>query len=451
MKTQLKFTFICTAIITSISISYSQNTKSKATLFDTKKFSEVSIIEDLHQYVEFIKETHPRIGYTTNERSLDSALVNIQQQVKDSLSVFEIWDLFARLNPIFNDAHVGLIAPENIYKEYLLSGGYQIPFSIKIKNGSIFLHDTNADTYDKYRDCKILSINGVKTTTILERLLPKIRGESRSLQELILAKRFQIFFTMYYGGYKEYSIQLKNSEGIVKKIAIKAKEIDGTDLKNNKENYYHFERLNDSIAYLKISSFDIENKEIFEQYLDNTFTEIFAGDISNLIIDIGENGGGARELSDLLLDYLTANKYTATSKVEARVTKDNKSLIPNANLGDVATVPFPSWVTPKNKTDVFKGNVYVLISKQTYSQAIVFATIVQDFNLGRIIGEETAGKANQTGQVQNIQLSHTGFTVYCPIYIFSRAKVVDDSRGVIPDIEVDYFKALEKAMSLINH
>jgi len=113
-------------------------------------------------------------------------------------------------------------------------------------------------------------------------------------------------------------------------------------------------------------------------------------------------------------------------------------------------VPLPQWVYPRNSSKVFNGNVYVLISENTYSQAIVFSSIIQDFNLGNIVGEETAGKANQTGQVQKVQLNNTGFTVYSPIYIFSRAKVVDESRGIIPDVEVDYSKAKEKVLSIIE-
>jgi len=450
MKVQLSFKFICISIFALISISCNQKTEKNSTLFNTKKISKTSTLADLDQFVNFIKETHPRIGYTTDERSLDSAVESIQQKIKDSMSVNEVWDLFATLNPIFNDAHVGLIAPENIYQEYLSSGGFKTPFSIKIKNSSIFLKNTNSDVYNKYRGHKIVSINGIKATAILEQLLPKMRGESRSLQELILSKRFHIFFTLYYGDFKEHVIELINEQDNIQLITIESKEFQDSNVKNNKENYYDFEKVNDSIAYLKISSFDIENKDAFEKYLENTFTEVFANDISNLIIDIGENGGGARDLSDLLLDYLTVNKYTATSKIEARVTKDNKSLIPNSQLGDVVTVPYPNWVIPKNETNVFNGDVYVLVSEQSYSQAIVFAAIIQDFNLGKIVGKETAGKANQTGQVQKQQLNHTGFTVYCPIYIFSRVKVIDESRGIIPDVEVNYSMAKEKVLSLIN-
>ena len=451
MNTQLKSVFICVSIFTLISVSCIQNTEINTTIFNTKKISRVSALEDLDQYINFIKQTHPRIGYTADENHLDSAVKTIRQKITDSLSIQEIWDLFASLNPIFNDAHVGLIAPENVYEEFLSSGGFKMPFSVKINNSFILLNDVNSDLYDKYSDYKILSINDIETKTILSRLLPKMRGESRSLQELILSKRFHIFFTMYYGNFKEYVLELSDVHGNIELITIAPKEagLKDPNLNYNKENYYAFERVSDSIAYLKISSFDIENKDIFEKYLENSFTEILANNIPNLIIDIGENGGGARDLSDLLLNYLTTEKYTPTSKVEARVTNENKKLIPNAELGEVVTVPYPSWVIPENKIKVFNGNVYVLLSEKSYSQAIVFATIVQDFNLGKIVGEETAGKANQTGQVQKTQLNNTGFTVYCPIYIFSRAKVIDESRGVIPDVEIDYSKAKEKVLSIL--
>ncbi|WP_350292552.1 S41 family peptidase [uncultured Croceitalea sp.] len=441
--------FLVTTILMS-SLAFSQQVEKKPTIFDIKHVAKENILADLDQFVNFIKETHPRIGYTANNKRLDSVVKALQNTIKDSMPINKVWDVFATLNPFFNDAHVGIIGPNHLYEEYVLGGGSKLPFSVKINDGSIFIDAINLPENTEYSNYKIVSINGVKSSTILEELLPKMRGESRSLQELILSKRFPVFYIMYYGDFKEHTIELADQHENKKRLTINAIDFKGFAANKNKESYYALEMLNDSTAYLKIASFDIENKDVFKMFLEDSFAKIHTQKISNLILDVGENGGGARDLSDLLLDYLTENKYTATSKVEARVTSENQSLIPNAKIGDVVTVPFPNWVTPNNEVTVFKGNVYALVSKQSYSQAIVFTTIIQDFNLAKIIGEETAGKANQTGQVQNIQLNYTGFTVYCPIYIFSRAKVVDESRGVIPDVEVTYTKALEKTLSLIN-
>ena len=449
MKTQSIIKFLSLFIIALI-ISCEQKEEKNHTIFDTKKFSKKSITEDLDQYVNFIKQTHPRIAYTADTQLLATTVLDIRKKIKDSMQANEVWDLFASLNPIFNDAHIGLIGPETMYQEYLSQGGTKLPFSIKVKAGEIYIDQVSALDGFKYRNYRILSINGLDSSDILSSLLPKMRGESNSLWELILSRRFPVFYTMYYGEHKTHELELMDEQQDIVHITINSNNLEDTGSQGPKEEHYDYEKINDSIAYLKIASFEVENKDIFKLFLDDSFNDIHSNRISNLILDIGENGGGARDLSDLLLDYLTTVRYTPTSKVEARVTDENKSMIPGAVVGDVVTVPYPTWVQPKNEVPVFNGDVYVLVSEESYSQAIVFATIVQDFNLGKIVGEETAGKANQTGQVQRISLDHTGFTVYCPIYIFHRAKVVDGNRGIIPDIEVPYSEAKEKTMSLIG-
>lgn len=429
-----------------------QKQNKNLTIFQTTKFSKEDILNDLEQYVDFIRQTHPRITYTVNPQSLDTALMGIRKKITDSMPANKVWDLFASLNPIFNDAHIGIIGPENMYQEYRSSGGANFPYSVKIKQGELYIDWISTPNRGSIENYKILSINGVESLEILSTLLPKMRGESQSLQELILSRRFPIFYTMHYGEFKRHELELMDEQQQQVRVVIDSNDTGEAGTQDQKkEEYYHFEKINDSVVYLKIASFEIENKSTFALFLDDSFAKIHSSNISHLILDIGENGGGARDLSDLLLDYLTTERYTATSKVEARITEQNKSMIPDATVGDVVTVPFPKWVQPKNEVPVFKGNVYVLVSEQSYSQAIVFATIVQDFDLGKIVGEETAGKANQTGQVQKLSLGHTGFTVYCPIYIFHRAKVFDGTRGVIPDIEVPYSEAKETALSLTGN
>lgn len=450
MKTYSVIKFLNLFIFIAILSCHHKN-DTNPTIFETTKFSKKSILEDLDQYVDFIEQTHPRLTYTADTQHLDLAIHNIREKITDSMAANEVWDLFASLNPILNDAHIGLIGPEKMYQEYLSNGGSELPFSVKIKAGDLYLDKAISIDGLSFGNYKVLSINGMASKDILARLLPKMRGESKSLRELILSRRFPIFYTMYYGDFEIHELELIDEKQIKHQISIKSNSIWNEGSDGPIEEYYSYEMINDSVAYLKITSFEIEHKDVFKSFLEDSFSKIHSNHISNLILDIGENGGGARDLSDLLLDYLTTERYTATSKVEARVTEENKKMIPGAKVGDVVTVPFPNWVQPKNEVTPFKGNVYVLVSEQSYSQAIVFATIVQDFNLAQIVGEETAGKANQTGQVQKINLDHTGFTAYCPIYIFHRAKVIDGNRGVIPDIEVPYSIAKETALSYIRY
>ena len=98
-------------------------------------------------------------------------------------------------------------------------------------------------------------------------------------------------------------------------------------------------------------------------------------------------------------------------------------------------MPFAQWVEPESSLEHrFDGDVVVLIGPATYSQAIVFSTTVQDYQIGLIAGEETAGKANQTAQVQHFELPNTGFRVRAPLYVLTRSSGQETGGGVMPEL-----------------
>lgn len=200
---------------------------------------------------------------------------------------------------------------------------------------------------------------------------------------------------------------------------------------------YQYERIGDAVAYLNVPTFDLGQRDAFRAFVDEAFSNIQAEHIGTLIIDLRENGGGAHDVSDILLAHLADRPVAATARVTARVTSENIARLPGATLGDVVTVPFRQAYTPPEGAFLFDGEVYVLIGKLTYSQAIVFATALQDHQLATIVGEETEGPANQSAQVQTHPLTQTGLEALAPLYIFTRANGESGRRGVIPDILIE--------------
>jgi C-terminal processing protease CtpA/Prc len=260
-----------------------------------------------------------------------------------------------------------------------------------------------------------------------------VRGESDSLREFLIGHKFALLYWAIYGGFDEYRVVLRNPDGTVSSQVLPAAADDGI-AQDPPPDPFQFQRLDQNTALLRIPSFDIALRDRFLAFLEQSFAQVAADKVTRLLIDIRENGGGARDLSDPLLSYLTDARYTPTSKVKARITAENAARVPGSQPGQVIDLPFPQWVEPTARPWRFAGELYVLFGARTYSQAIVFATIVQDFGIGKLVGEETAGLANQTGQVTKTTLPNTGLSVQAPIYIFYRAKPRIGESGVAPDI-----------------
>ena len=212
-------------------------------------------------------------------------------------------------------------------------------------------------------------------------------------------------------------------------------------------------QIRDSTAIMRIDSFEKDLDAEFAEFVEESFARIATEKAARLVVDLRGNGGGAHEVSDRLLNYLTSERYTPISAVHARVTEANKTQIPGAMPGDVVEMPFAQWVQPESSLEHrFSGAVVVLIGPATYSQAIVFSTTVQDYQIGLIAGEETAGKANQTAQVQKYVLPNTGFRVRAPLYVLTRSSGEETGAGVMPDIPISNVegKAIEQVLKEID-
>jgi C-terminal processing protease CtpA/Prc len=85
----------------------------------------------------------------------------------------------------------------------------------------------------------------------------------------------------------------------------------------------------------------------------------------------------------------------------------------------------------------FRGHVWVLVDRHSYSNAASVAALVQDYGFGTIIGEETADVASNYASVQHFTLPRTGIVVTYPKSHFIRPNGKDEVAGVRPDIPIE--------------
>lgn len=111
------------------------------------------------------------------------------------------------------------------------------------------------------------------------------------------------------------------------------------------------------------------------------------------------------------------------------------ALYAGAKAGDV--VPFEISEAQPRLEGRFRGRVYLLVDRHSYSNAANVAAIVQDYRFGTVIGEETADLATTLGAMESFTLPNTGIVVGYP-----KAKLVRPSgspvrRGVVPDVLIE--------------
>lgn len=380
-----------------------------------------TIRNDLEIWLDWLENTHPDPGYTLDRPAFEHTVAGLRV-LEGELTAQQAWLRLAALNPTFRDAHVGLALP---------SSGAQFPVPVRLRDGVLSIDETINSASTLQAGDRILAVNDRDVAPLIETVLPVLRGDTVQIRQRVFELKLADILAFWHGPAEAYVLTIQRGEA---QLTIEAGANAGAATPADM-----FElAVSGNTAVLTIRSFQRSMEADFLDFLPRAFAEIAASDAQQLIIDLRENGGGARELSDPLLAYLTDQRHTSISAVTARITADNQARIPGSTIGEVVSLPFALWVEPPAGLDNrFDGEIAVLVGPATYSQAIAFASVVQDFSIGQIAGATTAGRVNQTGQVQAFTLPETGFEVRAPLYIFTRASGVAGDGGLVPDIEID--------------
>lgn len=389
----------------------------------------------LDELVGAVTSTHPDLGYTTDLKELRSTVSDIRKRVRGRMTTREAWSLLAELNPVFRDAHTGLQYPKAEFDAYRESGGaiFPLPVYFDDKGALRVAHGANNPPQVRPHD-EIASINGISSERMLADALPRMRGETEILRRLVLEYNFAAYLWALYGPQEAYVMVALDSRGARQKVVLPRSSEPPRAVRD--PDAFSYQQLRADVGYMEIRSFDPLLKQDFDRFLARTFAGIRASNVSKLVMDIRRNPGGAHELSDALLRYLCDKPVRGASSVIARVQESNRDIASEASIGDVVTQPFDEWLTPLDRGHRFSGDLYLLVGRRTYSQAIVFATTFQDFKLGKVVGVATDGWANQTGQVQMTRLANTGLSVAAPLYIIFRPSGDQARGGVLPDISL---------------
>ena len=116
------------------------------------------------------------------------------------------------------------------------------------------------------------------------------------------------------------------------------------------------------------------------------------------------------------------------------VSRQYAELYAREKPGDIVEFDMP-LVQPRQDMR-FRGKVFLLIDRHSYSNTVAVAALVQDYRFGTIIGEETSDMATTFGAMERFKLPNTGIAVGFPKAHIVRPNGDLRSRGVIPDIAI---------------
>lgn len=251
---------------------------------------------------------------------------------------------------------------------------------------------------------KILAIDGLDTTGIaLDQAVSLIRGE----------KGTQVTLTIFREG-NENNLEVKITRDtiIIKSVRWEMKG---------------------QIAHLTLTHF---NEDTSNEFRDRV-NEILLKSPKGIILDLRNNAGGYLETAIEIAGYWVKSGETVVKESFGQVELDRD----HASHGQEQLKNYP---------------LVVLVNNGSASASEIVAGALQDYNFGKIVGEQTFGK----GSVQELEKLSDGSSVKVTVarWLTPQGRSIDE-KGIIPDIEVklteedyknDKDPQLDKALELLN-
>lgn len=433
-----------------------------------KTFSVKEVLQDIDYTEKYLCKFHPDPYRYISKDSLHRFVENVKSRINKPLTEQQTRFYIKQIIAQIGCGHSEAAASKAYTKAVVKVSKPTLPLNVFITNDKrvYVLNNLSSDTTLKAGD-EIVSINNKPIRTILDTIFSIYTSDGYNTtykQQGIKNDWFKYYYSFCFGYKTIYSVETINSKGITSSREL----LCGSSLKDTlilppkeKRNYlkktktcrYYIDSSANNMAVIDIDAFKGLG---WRRFFRKSFKDIKQKHISNLVIDLRDNGGGRIGYGLYTLSYLLRKPVVLPFDRPANLMALNPRFKTDifSRLTPLAfCTVMPQWIVkgrlrhyfirlPKHRL-AYKGNIIVLTNGKSFSMSGVVASYLKYNANATVIGEETGGNVAGSNAVisGNVVLPNTKIRVIIPVYhIYHKVKTVNNGHGVMPNYPTQYTK-----------
>ncbi|KKO47758.1 hypothetical protein VT06_15410 [Arsukibacterium sp. MJ3] len=412
---------------------------------------------------------YPKTRY---DQSFEQYLVKIDSPMTE----LQARKHFMQFVALANIAHTRIDLPAAQYRDFVKAGGKTLPFSFNINGADVRVASYFGSSEQVQVGDRVLSINGTAIAAFLQPLQRYVAADNSTLRDRLTEAQLTPLLWLHHGEQDSYSMTLQH-QVTGESYSMQQKTLSHTEQAEHSSAHSgegakprQYKIIADNVGYLQPGPFyniyaatdaEIWDTTEFHSFIDEAFTALLKADVTAIMIDLRGNPGGTNSFSDHMLAWFANKPFRFASDFRIKVSNlsraANKARMPeNApadaislqlehfyagqKQGEVLSFPL-SYSQPHSKernisaTDI---QVFILIDRYSYSNAVSVAAIAQDYQFATVIGEPTADLATTYAAMETFTLLHTGLIVGYPKALIIRPNGNTQPAGVTPDIQLPF-------------
>lgn len=483
-----------------------------------KLHSPQELREDIDAAYTQLKKYHPKLYLYTSKEQMDFKFDSLKMSIKSPLSSRDFYEKLAPVVASVRQGHLNLNPPHirfakkerKKFKDKSF-GFYTMDFEY-LDEKLWLIRAMGKDTI--LVGSEVLAVEDETPKEIIEKYNTLIAsdGFNKTFFDGIVGSRFPRFYIKNNGFQDSIHITFRSTDSIFTQTirwkdkrdsqdSIASDNLQKTEVKKltkaerkaerlaakNKRNYnrkrgyiksrdeytrtFSLIGADSSTAYIKIRGFSNGDPEAF---YEETFKTIDSLGISNMVLDLRNNGGGSLSEINDLYSYLTDTPYTLVkpSEVNTRTpflpyfTNNTNpgllrglavlfapvivthNLLKTKKMDDVIYYRFKASKEHKPNPKNYKGKLYVLINGNSFSASSILSTQLKATNRATFVGQETGGAYNGTvaGIFKGYELPNSKVVMRIGMMqVETYYKMEPDGYGVPADIEITPTRADREA------